>query len=68
MNELNTTGFLHNRGRDSSIFFNKASFYRWRWGEKYFAQKLIDCNVSAKWRRLTDASTGVDSQELFASL
>lgn len=67
MNELNTTGFLHNRGRMIvASFLTKHLFTDWRWGEKYFAQKLIDCNVSANnggWQ--WTASTGVDSHRTF---
>ena len=67
MNELNTTGFLHNRGRMIvASFLTKHLFTDWRWGEIYFAQKLIDCNVSANnggWQ--WTASTGVDSHRTF---
>lgn len=67
MKELNTTGFLHNRGRMIvASFLTKHLFTDWRWGEKYFAQKLIDCNVSANnggWQ--WTASTGVDSHRTF---
>ena len=55
MNELNTTGFLHNRGRMIvASFLTKHLFTDQRWGEKYFAQKLIDCNVSANRRMAMD--------------
>jgi deoxyribodipyrimidine photo-lyase len=67
MNELNTTGFLHNRGRMVvASFLTKHLFTDWKWGEKYFAQQLIDCNVSANnggWQ--WTASTGVDSHRTF---
>lgn len=67
MNQLNTTGFLHNRGRMIvASFLTKHLFTDWRWGEKYFASKLIDCNVAANnggWQ--WTASTGVDSHRSF---
>lgn len=43
MRELNATGFMHNRLRMNVAIF--LIFYLqidWRWGEKYFAQNLID--------------------------
>jgi deoxyribodipyrimidine photo-lyase len=43
MRELNATGFMHNRLRMNVAMF--LIFYLqidWRWGEKYFAQHLID--------------------------
>ena len=67
MNELNKTGYLHNRGRMIvASFLTKHLFTDWKWGEKYFAQKLIDYNISANnggWQ--WTASTGVDSHRTF---
>ena len=43
MHELNTTGFMHNRARlVTASFLTKNLFFHWSWGEKYFAQHLID--------------------------
>lgn len=43
MTELNNTGYMHNRGRLLvSSFLIKLCLIDWRWGEKYFAQKLTD--------------------------
>jgi len=43
MAELNNTGYMHNRGRLLiSSFLIKLCLIDWRWGEKYFATKLID--------------------------
>jgi len=67
MRELNTTGFMHNRGRlIVSSFLIKILFVDWRKGEKYFAKKLIDYDPSVNngnWQ--WSASTGADSQPFF---
>ena len=67
MRELNTTGFMHNRGRlITSNFLIKILLVDWRKGEKYFAQKLIDYDPSVNngnWQ--WSASTGADSQPYF---
>ncbi len=43
MRELNTTGYMHNRVRMiTASFLTKDLHIDWRWGEKYFAQKLVD--------------------------
>lgn len=67
MRELNTTGFMHNRGRMIvASFLTKDLHIDWRWGEQYFATKLIDYdpavnNGSWQWA----ASTGCDAQPYF---
>jgi deoxyribodipyrimidine photo-lyase len=48
MRELNTTGFMHNRVRMiTASFLTKHLLIDWRWGEAYFAQKLLDYDLSA---------------------
>ncbi|MBX7206416.1 MAG: DNA photolyase family protein [Bacteroidia bacterium] len=48
MRELNTTGFMHNRARMiTASFLTKHLLIDWRWGEAYFAQKLLDFDLSA---------------------
>lgn len=48
MRELNTTGFMHNRVRMIvASFLTKHLLIDWRWGEAYFAQKLLDFDFSA---------------------
>lgn len=43
MRELNATGFMHNRVRMiTASFLTKHLLIDWRWGEAYFAQKLLD--------------------------
>lgn len=48
MRELNATGFMHNRVRMVvASFLTKHLLIDWRWGERYFAQKLLDFDLSA---------------------
>lgn len=67
MRQLNQTGFMHNRLRMvAASFLVKDLLIDWRWGEKYFAEKLIDFDLSANnggWQWA--ASTGCDAQPWF---
>lgn len=67
MRQLNTTGFMHNRLRMiTASFLVKDLLIDWRWGERYFADKLIDFDLSANnggWQWA--ASTGCDAQPWF---
>lgn len=46
--ELNETGFMHNRVRMiTASFLTKHLLIDWRWGEAYFAEKLLDYDLSA---------------------
>ncbi len=48
MRELNATGLMHNRLRMVvASFLVKHLLIDWRWGEAYFAQKLLDYDLSA---------------------
>jgi deoxyribodipyrimidine photo-lyase len=48
MRELNATGFMHNRVRMIvASFLVKHLLIDWRWGEAYFAEKLLDFDFSA---------------------
>jgi len=48
MRELNETGYIHNRVRMiSASFLTKHLLIDWRWGEKYFAEKLLDFELSS---------------------
>ncbi len=48
MRELNETGHMHNRVRMlTASFLVKHLLIDWRWGEKYFASKLLDFDMSA---------------------
>lgn len=43
MRQLNATGFMHNRVRMiTASFLIKDLLIDWRWGEAYFAEKLMD--------------------------
>lgn len=67
MRQLNHTGFMHNRLRMiAASFLVKDLLIDWRWGERYFAEKLIDFDFSANnggWQWA--ASTGCDAQPWF---
>ena len=48
MRELNQTGFMHNRVRMIvASFLSKHLLIDWRWGEAYFAEKLLDYDLAA---------------------
>jgi len=48
MRELNQTGFMHNRVRMVvASFLTKHLLIDWRWGEAYFAEKLLDFELSS---------------------
>lgn len=48
MRQLNETGYMHNRVRMiTGSFLCKDLLIDWRWGEAYFAQKLLDYDLAA---------------------
>ncbi len=48
MRELNATGFMHNRVRMIvASFLSKHLLIDWRWGEAYFAEKLLDFDLAS---------------------
>jgi deoxyribodipyrimidine photo-lyase len=48
MRELNATGYMHNRVRMIvASFLTKHLLIDWRWGEAYFAKKLLDFDFAA---------------------
>ena len=67
MRELNETGFMHNRVRMIvASFLCKHLLIDWRWGEAYFAKKLLDFELSSNngnWQ--WSAGTGCDSAPYF---
>lgn len=67
MRELNQTGHMHNRVRMIvGSFLVKHLLIDWRWGEKYFAQKLFDFDLSANngnWQWV--AGCGCDAAPYF---
>ena len=66
MRQLNETGWMHNRCRMIvASFLTKDLIIDWRWGEKYFLQKLYDGDLSANnggWQ--WSASSGMDPKPL----
>jgi deoxyribodipyrimidine photo-lyase len=67
MRELNTTGYMHNRVRMLvASFLCKHLLIDWRWGETYFAEKLLDYEMSSNvgnWQWA--AGSGVDAAPYF---
>jgi deoxyribodipyrimidine photo-lyase len=67
MRELNTTGFMHNRVRMiTASFLTKHLLIDWRWGEAYFAEKLLDYDYAANnggWQWA--AGSGCDAAPYF---
>lgn len=48
MRELNNTGHMHNRVRMIvASFLTKHLLIDWRWGERYFADKLLDFDIAS---------------------
>ncbi|MEO0330891.1 MAG: deoxyribodipyrimidine photo-lyase, partial [Bacteroidota bacterium] len=67
MRQLNQTGYMHNRVRMIvASFLTKHLLIDWRWGEAYFAKKLLDyelANNNGGWQWA--AGTGTDAQPYF---
>ncbi|WP_114747809.1 cryptochrome/photolyase family protein [Pleomorphovibrio marinus] len=67
MRQLNRTGYMHNRVRMvTASFLTKHLLIDWRWGETYFAEKLLDYELSSNnggWQWA--AGTGTDAQPYF---
>jgi deoxyribodipyrimidine photo-lyase len=67
MRELNETGYMHNRVRlIVASFLTKDLLIDWRWGEAYFAEKLLDYDLASNngnWQWA--AGTGCDAAPYF---
>lgn len=67
MRELNETGFMHNRIRMlTASFLSKHLLIDWRWGERYFAEKLLDYEMASNvggWQWA--AGSGTDAAPYF---
>ncbi|MGB1315141.1 MAG: cryptochrome/photolyase family protein [Chitinophagales bacterium] len=67
MRQLNETGYMHNRVRMVvASFLIKHLLIHWSWGEAYFAEKLLDYDLSANngnWQWA--AGTGCDAAPYF---
>lgn len=70
MREMNTTGYMHNRGRMTvASFLIKTLLLDWRLGEQYFAQKLTDYDIASNngnWQGIS--GTGVDMKPYFRDM
>lgn len=66
MRQLNHTGYMHNRARMIvASYLTKNLLIDWKWGEKYFASKLIDYDPAQNnggWQ--WSASVGTDPRPL----
>lgn len=67
MRQLKETGYMHNRVRMlTASFLCKHLLIDWRWGEAYFAEKLLDYELSSNvgnWQWA--AGSGVDAAPYF---
>lgn len=67
MRQLNETGYMHNRVRMvTASFLCKHLLIDWRWGEAYFAEKLLDFELASNngnWQWC--AGTGCDASPYF---
>lgn len=67
MRQLNKTGYMHNRARMiSASFLVKHLLIDWRWGEAYFASKLLDYDLASNngnWQWI--AGIGCDAAPYF---
>jgi deoxyribodipyrimidine photo-lyase len=67
MRELAATGFMHNRVRMiTASFLTKHLFIDWRWGEAWFASKLLDFDLASNnggWQWA--AGSGCDAAPYF---
>ena len=67
MRQLNQTGYMHNRIRMITAgFLTKHLLIDWRWGEAYFAEKLLDYDLASNngnWQWA--AGTGCDAAPYF---
>lgn len=70
MRQMNTTGYMHNRGRMAvASFLVKTLLQDWRKGEKYFAQTLVDYDPASNngnWQGIS--GTGVDMKPYFRDM
>lgn len=67
MRELNETGYMHNRVRMlTASFLVKDLLINWQWGERYFAEKLLDFELASNnggWQWA--AGSGTDAAPYF---
>ena len=67
MRQLNSIGYMHNRVRMlTASFLTKHLLIDWRWGERYFARKLLDYDLASNnggWQWA--AGSGTDASPYF---
>jgi deoxyribodipyrimidine photo-lyase len=67
MRQLNESGYMHNRVRMvTASFLTKHLLIDWRWGEAYFAKKLLDYDLASNnggWQWA--AGSGTDAAPYF---
>jgi deoxyribodipyrimidine photo-lyase len=67
MRQLESEGWMHNRARMVvASFLTKDLLLDWRWGERFFMQRLVDGDPASNnggWQ--WSASTGTDAQPYF---
>lgn len=67
MRQLNAIGYMHNRVRMvTASFLTKHLLIDWRWGERYFARKLLDYELASNnggWQWA--AGSGTDAAPYF---
>lgn len=70
MRKLLAEGYINNRARMiTGSFLSKNLLIDWRWGERWFRNRLFDCNLASNvggWGFIS--STGVDAQPYFRVL
>jgi len=70
MRQLNTSGYMHNRGRMTvASFLVKVLLIDWRLGEQYFAQQLTDYDIASNnggWQGIS--GTGVDMKPYYRDM
>ncbi len=67
MRQLNAEGWMHNRVRMiAASFLTKDLHIDWRWGERYFMERLVDADAASNnggWQ--WSAGTGTDAAPYF---
>jgi len=70
MRELNSTGYMNNRGRQNVASFLAQNLnFDWRWGAAWFESKLIDYDVCSNWGNWAyNATVGHDPRNRYFNI
>ena len=70
MRELNSTGYMSNRGRQNVASFLAQNLnFDWRWGAAWFESKLLDYDVSSNWGNWAyNATVGHDPRNRYFNI